>query len=95
MRKAELAAAMAATTGMSKADSSWLLNVILDEVVAALERGENLSLPGFGSFNLRQRAARSGKNPRTGEVMQLPASTAVSFKPGKALRDAVAEGVQS
>lgn len=92
MRKNELAEAMAAKTGMSKADSSWLLNVILDEVTAALASGENISLPGFGSFDLRQRAARSGRNPRTGEAMQIAASTSVGFKPGKALREAVAEG---
>lgn len=95
MRKGELAAAMAERAGLSKSDAGWILNVILDELTLALAQGEDISLPGFGSFVLRDRAARMGKNPQTGAPLEIAASRSVGFRPGKGLRDAVALGSQA
>ncbi len=92
MRKNELAAAVAERAGLSKTDAGWLINVILDQLMEALERGETVSLPGFGSFAPSTRAARTGRNPKTGEPMQIAASRSVQFRPGKGLKEAVAGG---
>lgn len=89
MRKPELVASVAQATGLSKAQATLVVNSVLDEVLFALSRGETVSLPGFGSFERRHRAARTGRNPQTGQEMQIPASNAVGFKPGKQLREAV------
>lgn len=89
MRKPELVASVAQATGLSKAQATLVVNAVLDEVLSALSRGEAVSLPGFGSFERRHRAARTGRNPQTGQEMQIPASYAVGFKPGKQLREAV------
>lgn len=89
MRKPELVASVAQATGLSKAQATLVVNAVLDEVLSALSRGETVSLPGFGSFERRHRAARTGRNPQTGQEMQIPASHAVGFKPGKQLREAV------
>lgn len=90
MNKPELAAAIAARTGLSKAAANQLLSCMLDQIATALNRGEAVHIPGFGSFERRQRAARTGKNPRSGEPLQIAASCSVGFRPGKALREAVA-----
>ncbi len=89
MRKPELVASVAQATGLSKAQATLVVNAVFDEVLSALSRGEAVSLPGFGSFERRHRAARTGRNPQTGQEMQIPASYAVGFKPGKQLREAV------
>lgn len=89
MRKPELAAAIAEAADISKDKAGDVLNVILDEITNALSREETVSLIGFGTFSLRQRAARKGKNPQTGAEIDIAASTSVGFKPGKALKDAV------
>lgn len=89
MRKPDLAAAIAAQTGLSQSKANDVLSDILEEITTVLSRGESVSLIGFGTFETRQRAARSGKNPRTGEAIEIPASKTVGFKPGKALKDAV------
>ena len=91
MRKPELAAAIAERADLSKDKASQVLNVILDEITGSVAKGQDVSLIGFGSFTVRERAARTGKNPQTGESLTIPASKTVSFKAGKALKDAVAK----
>ena len=89
MRKPELAAAIAEDTGLSKGKAQEVLNAITDQIGAALARDEGVSLPGFGSFSIRERSARTGRNPQTGAPMNIPASKSVGFKAGKQLKDAV------
>ena len=89
MRKPELVAAIADQTDLSKDKASQALSVIIEEITQALERQESVNLIGFGSFIQRARGARTGKNPQTGQPMEIPASNTVAFKPGKALKEAV------
>lgn len=89
MRKPELTAFIADRADLSADKAQLALAAILDEITNALSRGETISLVGFGTFECRQRAARTGKNPQTGEAINIAASTSIGFKPGKALRDAV------
>ncbi len=89
MRKPDLVDAIADRTELTKDKATDALNVLLDEITKALERKESVNLIGFGSFESRERGARMGKNPQTGEPIQIKASTTVGFKPGKALKEAV------
>lgn len=89
MRKSDLIDAVAQASDLTKAQATQVVNAVLDEILLALSNGEPVSLPGFGSFERRHRAARTGRNPQTGKEMQIPASYAVGFKPGKQLREAV------
>ena len=89
MNKADVVAALADQAGLSKSDAARALDSFIDIVTAALKKGETVSLVGFGSFDARQRAARTGRNPRTGETIEIPASRNPAFKAGKALKDAV------
>ncbi|CAM3770204.1 DNA-binding protein HU [Parendozoicomonas haliclonae] len=89
MRKPELVAAIADQADLSKDQAAEALSAIIDQITQAMERQETVNLIGFGSFTQRARGARTGKNPQTGEAMQIPASNTVAFKPGKALKDAV------
>ena len=89
MRKPDLAAQIADLADIPTQKANDVLSAILDEITNALSRGENISLVGFGSFDVRHRNARSGKNPQTGEAIAIAASNTVGFKPGKALKDAV------
>lgn len=89
MRKPDLVDAIADRSGLTKDKASTALSVILDEITKALERKEAVNLIGFGSFEPRERGARMGKNPQTGEAIQIKASTTVGFKPGKTLKEAV------
>jgi DNA-binding protein HU-alpha len=91
MRKPELASAIAERADLSKDKASQVLNVILDEITSSVSQGQDVSLIGFGTFTVRERAARLGKNPQTGQSMTIPASKTVAFKPGKGLKDAVAK----
>ena len=91
MNKAELVAAVAEKTGLSKKDSEKAVNATFDAITAALEAGEKVSLVGFGAFDVKERAARMGRNPRTKEEVEIPASRVPQFKAGKALKDAVAK----
>ena len=91
MNKAELVIAIAEKTQMTKKDSEAALVAALDAITAALAEGERVQLVGFGSFEVKARAARVARNPKTGEAVQIPASKAPVFKPGKALKDAVSE----
>ena len=89
MNKAELIAAVAEVAGLSKKDSEKAVNATFDAITAALEAGEKVSLVGFGAFDVKERAARMGRNPRTKEEVEIPASRVPQFKAGKALKDAV------
>ena len=89
MRKPELAAAIAAKAELSKDKANLALNAILEEITAAVAKGDTVSLIGFGTFSVRERSARKGKNPQTGEPMDIAASKTVGFKVGKKLKEAV------
>jgi DNA-binding protein HU-beta len=89
MKKTQLIEAMADSAEISKAAAGKALDGLLDAIVGALQRGEEVSLVGFGTFAVRARAARSGRNPKTGENITIEASRVPSFKAGKALKDAV------
>ncbi len=89
MNKAELIAAMAAKTGVTKKAAEESVNAFIETVTEALEAGDKVQLVGFGSFEVRKRAARKGRNPQTKEEIRIPASKAPVFKSGKALKDLV------
>ena len=87
MNKSELIAAMAEKSGLSKKDSEKALGAFMDTVVYALKDGDKVALVGFGTFDVRERAARTGLNPRTKEPIEIAASKAPAFKAGKAFKD--------
>ena len=89
MNKAELVAAIAAKTGESKKATEAAVNAFAEVVSDALKGGDKVQLVGFGSFEVRKRAARKGRNPQTKEEIKIPASKAPVFKAGKALKDLV------
>ena len=89
MNKAELIAAIAAQTGETKKSAEASVNAFVDVVTKALVKGDKVQLVGFGSFEVRKRAARKGRNPQTKEEIKIPASKAPVFKAGKALKDLV------
>ncbi|WP_250625776.1 HU family DNA-binding protein [Pinirhizobacter soli] len=87
MNKSELIADLAERAELSKADAGRALEALIDAVKASLHKGEDVSLVGFGTFTVRQRAERTGRNPRTNEEIKIPASKVPAFKAGKALKD--------
>ena len=89
MNKSELVAAVASKTGATKKDSEAFVNAFTDVVAGALRKGDKVQLVGFGSFDVKKRAARKGRNPQTGAEIKIPASKAPVFKAGKALKDTV------
>jgi len=89
MNKAELIDAMADAAEISKAAAGKALDGLVDAIVASLRKGEPVSVLGFGTFAVRERAARSGRNPKTGETITIEASRVAGFKAGKALKDAL------
>ncbi|MGN1270979.1 MAG: HU family DNA-binding protein [Clostridia bacterium] len=89
MNKAELVAAIAAKTGDTKKGAEASVNAFVDVITDALAKGDKVQLVGFGSFEVRKRAARKGRNPQTKEEIKIPASKAPVFKAGKALKDLV------
>lgn len=89
MNKTELVDAIAAKTGMTKTDVDKVVSVFVEEVTEALVNGDKVSLKGFGNFEVRTREARTGRNPRTGEPMEIAASKGPAFKPSSALKAAV------
>ena len=91
MNKAELVAAVAEKTGLSKKDSEKAVNAAFDAISETLVEGGKVQLVGFGSFETKSRNARVGRNPRTKEEIEIPASRVPAFKAGKALKDAVAK----
>ena len=91
MNKAELVAAVAEKTALSKKDSEKAVNAAFEAITAALVGGDKVQLVGFGAFEVKERNARVGRNPRTKEEIEIPASRVPAFKVGKALKDAVAK----
>ena len=89
MNKGELIEAVADSAGISRADATKAVDAILDSITGTLSNGGSVSLVGFGTFSVKARAARTGRNPRTGEPIQIAASNVPGFKAGKALKDAV------
>ena len=89
MNKTELIAALASKTGFAKKDAEKALNAFADVVTEALTAGEKVQVVGFGSFEVKERPARTARNPRTGEEIEIEASKAPVFKAGKALKDTV------
>ena len=92
MTKAELIAALAQKADVSKKDAEAVLNAFTETVTEDLSKKEKITLVGFGTFETRERAARTGRNPQTGKELKIAASVAPAFKPGKALKDAVNAG---
>lgn len=89
MNKTELVAAIANNAEISKKDAEKALKAVVDVITDELKKGEKVQLVGFGTFEVSERAAREGRNPRTNETMSIPACKAPKFKAGKALKDAV------
>jgi DNA-binding protein HU-beta len=89
MTKTELIDKIASGAGLSKADASRALDATLDAVKASLKKGQKVTLVGFGTFAVTKRKARKGRNPRTGQVINIPAAKTPKFTAGKALKDAV------
>lgn len=91
MNKTDLIAAAAEQTGLSKKDTERVVNAALDAITAELSKGERVQLSGFGIFEVRTRKERTGRNPKTKEEIQIPASSAPAFKAAKTLKDAVSK----
>lgn len=89
MNKAELIAEVAVKAGLSKKDSEKAVNAALDTITASLQGGEKVQLVGFGVFDVKERGTRMGRNPKTKEEIEIPASRVPQFKAGKALKEAV------
>jgi DNA-binding protein HU-beta len=89
VNKSELIDAIAAAADLSKADAGRALDATIEAVTGALKKGESVSLVGFGTFQVKERAAREGRNPQTGATIQIAKAQVPSFKAGKALKDAV------
>lgn len=89
MNKAELIEAIADSANLTKADAGRALDGLVDAVTAALKKGDTVTLVGFGSFGVKERAERQGRNPQTGNTITIKAAKIPSFKAGKALKDAV------
>uniref|UniRef100_A0A7C5Z1Z3 HU family DNA-binding protein n=1 Tax=Caldicellulosiruptor owensensis TaxID=55205 RepID=A0A7C5Z1Z3_9FIRM len=91
MNKTDLISAIAEKSGLTKKDAEKALNAFVDAVTEALSKGEKVQLVGFGSFEVRERAERVGRNPQTQEEIKIPATKVPVFKAGKMLKDAVAK----
>ncbi|MDX1810763.1 MAG: HU family DNA-binding protein [Gammaproteobacteria bacterium] len=89
MNKAELIEAIAESADLSKASATRALDAVIDSVTNALKAGDQVSLVGFGTFAVKERSARTGRNPQTGQPIEIAAAKVPGFKPGKALKDAV------
>ena len=92
VNKSDIAGRVAGRAGVGKSAAGDAVDAVFEAIEEALARGENVRIAGFGTFGTRSRPARTGRNPRTGESLNIPASTAPTFKAGKALRDAVNAG---
>ena len=91
MNKTELIAAVAEKSGMTKKDAEKALTAVVDTLTEALVKGDKVTLVGFGAFETKTREARIGRNPKTKETIEIPASTSVTFKASKTLKDAVSK----
>ena len=91
MNKTELIAAVAEKVGMTKKDAERVINATFESITASLAKGDKVAVSGFGNFEVKNREARVGRNPRTKETIQIPATRLPAFKAAKALKDAVAK----
>ena len=91
MNRSELISSIADKSGLTKKDSEKALVAFIESVEEQLQKGEKVQLIGFGTFEISERAARTGKNPQTGKEIKIPASKVPQFKAGKALKDAIAK----
>ena len=89
MNKSDLIDAVAGDADVSKAEAARVVDAVIDSITRALKKGDTVTLVGFGTFSVRKRGARTGRNPRTGETIKIKASKNPAFKAGKALKDAV------
>ena len=89
MNKNDLVATVASSTGVSKAEAAKAVDGVFNAITSALKKGQEVRLVGFGTFSVAKRAATTGRNPRTGATIQIPASKQPKFKAGKGLKDAV------
>ena len=91
MNKTELIAAVAAKTGLTKKDAEKVVNATIDSITESLANGDKVNVSGFGIFEVKTRAARTGRNPRTNETIEIPAAKLPAFKASKTLKDAIAK----
>jgi integration host factor subunit beta len=89
MTKADLVEQVAGETEMTKKDAEQLVEIIFESIIGALNKGEKIELRGFGSFRVRQRGSRKGRNPKTGASVSIPAKRVAYFKPGKELKEVI------
>ena len=89
MNKNDLVASVASDSGLSKADATKAVDAVFDSITASMKNGQEVRLVGFGTFSVSRRRASEGRNPRTGEKIQIPASNQPKFRAGKGLKDAV------
>ena len=89
MTKADLVEKVANEAEMTKKDAEQLVEIIFDSIIESLNKGEKIELRGFGSFRVRQRNARQGRNPKTGDSVKIPAKRVAYFKPGKELKEII------
>ncbi|MNJ46561.1 DNA-binding protein HU [compost metagenome] len=89
MNKSDLVNQVAESTELSKKDATKAVDAVFEAISEALQKGDKVRLVGFGNFEVRERSARKGRNPQTGEEIEIPASKIPAFKPGKALKDGI------
>ncbi|HET7580837.1 MAG TPA: HU family DNA-binding protein [Bacillales bacterium] len=89
MNRNELVTNIAEKSGLTKKDVETVVNGVIEEITGALEKGEKVQFVGFGTFETRERASRSGRNPQTGETIQIPATVVPAFRPGNKLKETV------
>jgi DNA-binding protein HU-beta len=89
MTKADLIEGLSNRLGMNKDEAEKAVNIVLDDIIAALKEGERVNISGFGTFAVSLRDARTGRNPKTGEPVEISASRSAKFKPGKQLKDSI------
>jgi DNA-binding protein HU-beta len=95
MTKADVVEALANKLGINRNDAEKAVNIVLDDIVHALKQGERVNISGFGTFSVSNREARTGRNPKTGEAIEISASRSAKFKPGKQLKDSLNDGIGS
>jgi DNA-binding protein HU-beta len=95
MTKADLIEALANKLGINRGDAEKAVNIVLDDIVNALKQGERVNISGFGTFSVSARQARTGRNPKTGESIEISASRSAKFKPGKQLKDSLNDAAGS
>jgi DNA-binding protein HU-beta len=91
MTKADLIEGLSNKLGMNKGEAEKAVNIMLDDIIGALKQGERVNISGFGTFAVSMREARTGRNPKTGESIEISASRSAKFKPGKQLKDSLNE----